>query len=80
MEVNSEVVEDQLYVDGNINTKTINDSNKKLLNEKASDYTITVEPNVESIVTTGLTSINKNNSMSSVHSLVQLGGGEFSCE
>jgi hypothetical protein len=72
MEVNSHVIEDQLCVDGNNHTNTINDKNNNLLNEKPCGYMVTVQPNVESVNNAGLSSINENTSMCSVYSSVKL--------
>ena len=72
METDSPVIEERLSVDRKNITNAINDKNNNLLNEKPCGYTVTVQPNVESFNTAGLSSINENTSMCSVHSSVKL--------
>ena len=72
METDSPIVEDRLCVDGKSTTNKINHTNNNLLNEKPCGYTVTVQPNVESLNIAGLSSINENTSMCSVHSSVEL--------
>ena len=72
--VNSVVENNQSCFAGNVQTNAVKHSDKNILNEKGSAYMVTVKPSTECIVTVDLSSINENNSMSSIHSLVQSTG------
>ena len=70
MDIKSVVEKNQSWSTVDVEMKPVNDNDKNILNQNSSLYMMT-KKSIDSIVPTGLSSINENDPMSSVHSLVR---------